>query len=125
MNIPKLFRALAVGLNAAADNLDEDSGPAAVAVPIGSPRPGSPESQAIVLSGIEEINREYKRGATIDETRRILADAGLDMRGVAGFHTPVSHQLELRDDGRWITDAGRNRLAHILSHLEGVTTQIR
>jgi hypothetical protein len=78
------------------------------ASPQGVPQVGSAESMRIVLEGHRVVN-EQERGLTYEERRQLAAKAGIDPRGLAGYH--MAGLLEKRDDNTfWITQTGSDRL---------------
>jgi hypothetical protein len=100
-----LTRALAAAARAFADELERDL----------SPRPspagvltGSSAAMFQVLRSIGRINDELGRGASDEEVRAIAQRAGIDPRGLAGYHS--ARLLDKRDDGRWLSPDGRDRL---------------
>lgn len=78
---------------------------------------GSAVSMFEVLGSIARINDEHGRGASDDEVRVIARRAGMDPRGMAGYHS--AGLLEKRADGRWLCPEGRERLGR-LEALSGV-----
>jgi hypothetical protein len=103
-----LRRALAAAARAFADELDRGL----------SPRPspagvltGSSAAMFEVLRSIGRINDELGRGASDEEVRAIAQRAGIDPRGLAGYHS--AHLLDKRDDGRWLSPDGRERLGRL------------
>lgn len=80
----------------------------------GVPAPGSAESMRMLLSRVAELNDRENRGATAAEMSRFAREAGMDPRGTAGYYREGDKGLlETRSDGRWITEVGRERLAHL------------
>jgi hypothetical protein len=113
-----LTRALAAAARAFADEIERDlpsddfyqginSGPQVTA--------GSRESMIIVLDSVLVINIDEGRGASDEEMRAIAARAGMDPRGMAGYYTAAAKLLEVRDDGRWLTEVGRARLERLVA----------
>jgi len=69
------------------------------------------EAMRIVLAGFADVNRRGQ-GLTQDDARAIAHRAGIDPRGLSGWY--AAGLLETRADGtRWITEAGRRRLAEV------------
>ncbi|MCZ2815228.1 hypothetical protein [Modestobacter sp. VKM Ac-2984] len=78
------------------------------------PIAGSAESMGVVLSGFAHVNDRENRGATRDEARDIARRAGMDPRGTAGYYSMEPPLLVSGEDGgRWITQAGRERLRRL------------
>jgi hypothetical protein len=103
-----LLRAIAAGARAFADEIE-----ASLASPVrdglkGVPTPGSAQSMRILLERIAEVNAQG-RGATADEVSSFAKEAGMDPRGTAGYYAAAG-LLTLKDGGRWLTDAGKERL---------------
>lgn len=105
-----LTRALAAAARAFADEIERDSPDDHSADSTSQPKAGSRESMIEVLGSVAAINHEQHRGATNNEMRTIATRAGMDPRGMAGYYTSAAQLLELRDDVRWITDIGMDRL---------------
>ena len=103
-----LTRALAAAARAFADEIERDSSDDHPADSTSQPVAGSRESMIEVLGSVAEINREKYRGATNADMRTVASRAGMDPRGMAGYYN--AELLEMRDDGRWITDTGTARL---------------
>lgn len=78
---------------------------------------GSAASMFEVLGSIARINDDHGRGASDEEVRAIARRAGMDPRGMAGYHS--ARLLEKRDGGRWVSAEGRQRLGR-LQALRGV-----
>jgi hypothetical protein len=103
-----LKRALAAAARAFAEELERDLGEQGEPT-VADRRQGMLE----VLSSVARVNDQLGRGASDEEMRHIARCAGMDPRGIAGYH--VHHLLELRDDGgRWLTPNGQARLAALL-----------
>ena len=105
-----LTRALAAAARAFADEIERDWPDDRQTDSSSQPIAGSRESMIEVLGSVAAINQQQNRGATDDEMRAIAARAGMDPRGMAGYYTSAAQLLELRDDGRWITEIGMDRL---------------
>jgi len=59
----------------------------------------------ILLERIAEVNAQG-RAATAAEVSRSAKEAGMDPRGTAGYYAAAL--LVLKNDGRWLTEAGRS-----------------
>jgi hypothetical protein len=104
---------LARGLRAFADALEEPDLPDLLSSSA-APAVGSPESMRVILDAVRVINDESKRGVTRQEMREIATNAGINPRGTAGYYSDrVRPLLETREDGRWITPHGRERLQRL------------
>jgi hypothetical protein len=66
----------------------------------------------ILLRHVADVNDHQHRGATQEELSAFAREAGMDPRGTAGYYRADDKALlDNRDeDGRWITDLGRERL---------------
>ena len=108
-----LTRALVAAGRAFVDSLERDIAPL---TDEGSKEvlAGSAASMLEVLRSIARINVEQGRGANTDEVRDIARRAGMDPRGIAGYHS--ANLLEKRSDGRWLRSDGRDRLERLLQH---------
>lgn len=82
----------------------------------GVPQAGSAASMRVLLATVARINDEERRGVTDNEVRTIAAEAGMHVRGTAGYYK--ANLLTKRDGVRWITDVGRDRLARLGSSEE-------
>jgi len=103
-----LAHALIAGARAFADTLEQQQS-AHTAPDSTVPRPGTATSMLEVLRSVAAVNDDHDRGANDPEIREIARRAGMDPRGIAGYH--AAGLLEKRDDGtRWITPSGRARL---------------
>jgi hypothetical protein len=117
-----LMRALAAAARAFADEIEQGLGthsPGAqghaarsTQTPDGA-LAGSEASMFEVLGSIARINDDHGRGATDEEVRLVARRAGMDPRGMAGYHS--ARLLEKRADGRWLSPEGRERLARLLA----------
>jgi hypothetical protein len=103
-----LRRALVAAARAFADELER--GPSPKPAPAGV-LTGSSAAMFEVLRSIERINDELGRGASDEEVRAIAQRAGMDPRGLAGYHS--ARLLQKRDDGRWLSPDGRERLGRL------------
>jgi hypothetical protein len=104
-----LLRAVAAGARAFADAIEASLAPTAQSGLKVVPIPGSAQSMQTLLERIAEINATG-RGATAAEVSRFARGAGMDPRGTAGYYGPGAGLLVLSADGRWLTDAGKERL---------------
>ncbi|WP_457141736.1 hypothetical protein [Modestobacter sp. SYSU DS0511] len=77
------------------------------------PVKGSPESMYVVLNEFASVNDREHRGVSREEARQIAKMAGMDPRGTAGYYSMIPPLLATKGDGRWITDAGRERLRRL------------
>jgi hypothetical protein len=108
MTDERLLRAIAAGARAFADEIEASLAPPAHGGLKAVPTPGSAQSMRILLERIAEVNIQG-RGATADEVSRFAKEAGMDPRGTAGYYAAAG-LLVLKDGGRWLTDAGKERL---------------
>ena len=68
----------------------------------------------LVLQSVARINDSEKRGVSDREIREIARRAGMDPRGMAGYH--AAKLIEKREDGgRWLSPGGRERLVALSS----------
>jgi hypothetical protein len=108
----RVVLAVVAGLRTVADRLEQ-----ALRAPRGVegsvPAAGSARSMEAVLRGVADINDRLERGANDEEMRAIAAQAGMDPRGMAGYYAPGARLLEKKEDGRWITEVGRERLGRL------------
>jgi hypothetical protein len=106
-----LLRAIAAGARAFADEIEASLAPPVQGGLKAVPTPGSAESMRILLERIAEVNVQG-RGATANEVSRFAKEAGMDPRGTAGYYAAAG-LLILKDGGRWLTDAGKERLERL------------
>ena len=111
----RLAKALAAGARAFADALEAIDYVAIGDDSPGVPTPGSAESMRLLLRRVAEVNDSSSRGASQEELSRFAREAGMDPRGTAGYYSAPGGKalLETRHDGRWVTDAGRERLSRL------------
>jgi hypothetical protein len=105
-----LMRALAAAARAFADEIEQGL----TSRPEGTPGgllSGSAASMFEVLGSVARINDDHGRGASDEEVRAIARRAGMDPRGMAGYHS--ARLLEKRDGGRWVSANGRERLGRL------------
>lgn len=79
------------------------------------PQPGGSESILLVLHEVAKINDEQGRGVLRREMADIARAAGMDPRGMAGYYTSAAQLLKKKEDGRWLTETGRQRLQKLLT----------
>jgi hypothetical protein len=118
-----MLHAMSQAARVFADTVDEaltadeelDAPKEAVGDPFASDVPvkGSPESMFVVLNEFAAVNDREHRGVTREEASQIGRMAGMDPRGTSGYYSMIPPLLTTKDDGRWITDSGRERLRRL------------
>jgi hypothetical protein len=107
-----LLRAVAAGARAFADAIEESLPPQKIQADLKvAPAPGSAQSMRILLERVADVNAKG-RGAAAAEVSKFAKEAGMDPRGTAGYYAAAG-LLVLKDDGRWLTDAGKARLQNL------------
>jgi hypothetical protein len=102
-----LLKAIVAGARAFADEIEASLAPPVQGGLKAVPTPGSAQSMRTLLERIAEVNLQG-HGATAAVVSQFAKEAGMDPRGTAGYY--AAGLLILKDGGRWLTDAGKERL---------------